>query len=50
MFNIQLSRDSFRSVVCMLLSVVIVSASLACGAIGVQSLESRASEPLPVVA
>ncbi|HEY5807150.1 MAG TPA: hypothetical protein VIT67_04245 [Povalibacter sp.] len=50
MFNIQMSRDSIRNAVCMLLSVVIVAASLTCGAIGVQSMESRASEPLPVVA
>ena len=34
--------DVLRSGVCLLLSVLIVGISLICGALGVQSLESRA--------
>jgi hypothetical protein len=42
MFAISQKRYSVQNVVCLLLAAVIVSASLACGALGVQSLESRA--------
>jgi hypothetical protein len=36
------NRDVLRSGVCLLLSVLIVGVSLICGAVGMQSLESRA--------
>lgn len=42
MFAIQLTRNVLQSVACMLLSVVIVSGSLAVGAIGAESLERQA--------
>ena len=42
MFAISLKRDPLQNAVCLLLAAAIVSVSLACGALGVQSLESRA--------
>ncbi|HEU4486443.1 MAG TPA: hypothetical protein VFR96_13225 [Povalibacter sp.] len=36
------NHHALRSGVCLLLSALIVSVSLACGVLGVQSLESRA--------
>jgi hypothetical protein len=43
MFASSLSFASIKNVVCLALSVAIVSASLAVGALGIQSLETRAS-------
>ena len=43
MFAIQLSRNVFQSAACMLLAVIIVSGSLAVGAVGVLSLEQQAT-------
>jgi len=42
MFAISVKRDSVQNAVCLLLAAAIVSVSLACGALGVQSLEYRA--------
>jgi hypothetical protein len=42
MFAIQLYRDSFQSAVCMFLAAVIVSSSLAVGALGVHVAEQDA--------
>ncbi|HKE93253.1 MAG TPA: hypothetical protein VKB34_03020 [Povalibacter sp.] len=43
MFAIQMHRNSTQAVVCLLLATLIVCASLACGALGIQSLEARAA-------
>ena len=42
MFAIQLSRNVFQSVACMLLAAFIVSGSLTIGAVAAQSLEADA--------
>ena len=42
MFAIQLSRNVFQSVACMVLAFVIVSGSLTVGAVAAQSLEADA--------
>ena len=43
MFTTSTYPRSIKNFVCMLLAVAIVSSSLAVGAMGIQSLESRAS-------
>lgn len=42
MFAIQLSRNVFQSAACMLLAVIIVTAGLTMGAVGIQSMEQQA--------
>jgi hypothetical protein len=42
MFAIQMSRNMFQSVACMLLALVIVTATLAMGTIGTHATESGA--------
>ena len=50
MSSIQMYRDTFQTTVCMALAAVIVSASLAIGALGFHSLEQRAMTSVAALA